>query len=127
MKPIPLGAATGAVFFVAAWLAPPVAAQSHPPESQDGKPAGHVGGVWAYIDPKTGALTEPSNQGDASWSAKSLRAPDATKMREEQLADGTVLLHLNGQFHMGASVRRTPDGRFEATCTATDARQDETR
>ncbi|MFO0028046.1 MAG: hypothetical protein ACK558_04205, partial [Pseudomonadota bacterium] len=47
------------------------------------------------------------------------RAPDFSRMREDELPDGTVRLHPAGQLRTVSVVRRSSDGSFAAACEAT--------
>jgi hypothetical protein len=114
-----------AAIAASAWIATPAVAQSPDESPTDAAVSARgVGGVRAYVDPETGKLTSPPDEAiDRKKPTGGLRAPDVTKLRQEVLADGTVLLHLNGQFHIASTVVRTADGRLEAVCNATDAQR----
>lgn len=79
-------------------------------------PAAPSAGMRAYIDPATGRLAAPPAGTTSEDRAAGLRAPDFSRMREERLHDGTVLLHHDGQFRMVSVVRRGADGRLQSSC-----------
>jgi hypothetical protein len=105
-----------ALLVLSAGLLPITASASETPERAQEPSTGPSAGVRAYFDPAIKQLATPPEGAGANRPEFGPRAPDFNRTRQELLADGTVLLHPNGQFRTVSVVRRAPDGSFKASC-----------
>ncbi len=113
-------------FLIFALAVPSVHGAEHPAASSD-KRLETGGGVRVYMDPQSKEIAEPAAEAVPASLRTGPRAPDFTRMREERLADGTVLLHPNGQVRTVSVVRRAADGSFASSCDLMPAVVDESR
>ncbi len=105
-----------AVLALVALALPPHAAHGGPSEAAPPAPGA---GVKAHLDPRSGRMLERPAKVEAGAQPGGPRAPDFSRMREEHLPDGTVLLHPEGQLRTVSVVHRSSDGSFAAACEAT--------
>ncbi|QBB69206.1 hypothetical protein ELE36_01775 [Pseudolysobacter antarcticus] len=82
-------------------------------------------GLRVIIDPRTHELRDdPANAAQAQQieaTNAQLPRPDYSKMTVETKADGTVVLHTNGQIMMRSSVRLNADGSYDEICAPSAA------
>lgn len=89
-----------------------------PVVAADTAPSAAVGGAAsrAYIDPQTKQLAAPPDAETTDRRTLRIRPPDFSRVQTETLADGTVVVQLNGQFRMMSMVERKADGTFALRC-----------
>ncbi len=84
-------------------------------------------GLRVIIDPRTHELRDsPANTAQAQQieaTNAQLPRPDYSKMTLETEADGSIVLHNNGQIMMSSSVRLHADGSYEEICAPSAAAQ----
>jgi len=82
-------------------------------------------GLRVIIDPQTHELRDdPANAAQAQQiedANAQLPRPDYSKMTLETEADGSIVLHNNGQIMMSSSVRLKADGSYEEICAPSAA------
>lgn len=82
-------------------------------------------GLRVIIDPQTHELRDgPANTAQAQQiedTNAQLPRPDYSKMTLETKADGSIVLHNNGQIMMSSSVHLNPDGSYEEICAPSAA------
>ena len=82
-------------------------------------------GLRVIVDPQTHELRDsPANAAQAQQIEQTdaqLPRPDYSKMTTETEADGSIVLHNNGQIMMSSSVRLNADGSYEEICAPSAA------
>jgi hypothetical protein len=82
-------------------------------------------GLRVIIDPQTHKLrSSPANAAQTQQieaTNAQLPRPDYSKMTMETEADGSIVLHTNGQIMMSSSARLNADGSYEEICTPSAA------
>ena len=70
----------------------------------------------AYIDPRTGELTNSPVTDEQRRFAQSLPRRDFSRMKLDYEPDGSVVLHTNGQLQMSVVVTQDADGTVHEQC-----------
>lgn len=74
-------------------------------------------GMRVYIDPETGRLSPvPITIEQQRFAESSKSVAPMAPMVERRLADGTVLLDLNGNYEMASTVAVGADGKLVSAC-----------